>query len=524
MTEKESFLSYLKVLQRKLQVRYLLVRTIYGILLSLGIAFLTLLFGRIVAVPHLLEFACIGAGAVFLIYFISVWFKKSTLGEAARYFNRFVGEDRVETALGYLHDDSNKMIAIQRNDTLQRMRRAMPEIHQMKLFVVNKKYVASVVATSVVVILMAAFPNDVMKQGKLIEKENELVKKAKKEVEELSKEKGALTAKEKKELKEQIDEVKSPQELLQTLLKKEKELNDVSKEAEKKREQLMTLSEKSESLNGLSEALHKLDQKKLQEAMEDLKEQKLSEKQQETLMNLDKELNGSTNSNELSEEELNQLLDRLQKSLEDAVTSAAQLDDLKALQSGLQSSAQSLNTSMQASGMSGVQSLSFSNSNSSSSSSSQSSTVSNRNSSQGQGAGKGGQGTGAGKSGTSTNGSGNGSGNGNGTGNGGGSGSAGGKGGSSGGSGQGSRDLLTVPNRLGAKGDIEQDSGDLGQGKSEMEEAPESPVLPGSVRSYQEVYGDYSEGYRQSVERLQLPNHLESLVKQYYSEMNPEGE
>ena len=90
--------------------------------------------------------------------------------------------------------------------------------------------------------------------------------------------------------------------------------------------------------------------------------------------------------------------------------------------------------------------------------------------------------------------------------------------------GQGSRELLSVPDRIGGNGKIENDNGELGQGRSEMEQAPESPVLPGYVRSYQEVYGDYAEGYRESVERMQLPKHLESIVKQYYSEMNPEGE
>ncbi|MCA0989059.1 hypothetical protein [Guptibacillus algicola] len=521
MTERESFLSYLNVLKRKLQIQSIQEMAGKGLLLALGIAFLILLIGRIIAIPYLIQASAISAGFIFLVVIVTAWVKKPGLGEAARYFDKFVGEDRVETAFTFLQDDSNQMIRIQRNDTVQRMRRTMTEVHEMKLFPMNKKRLSSLLGTSLLITLMVLFPNNVMEQGLLMEKENELMEKTKKDIEDLSKEKSSLTD-EKKDLVKQIEEAKSPEELLQTLLEKEKELNELKKEAERAKQQVMNLSKQSEGLKGVSEALEKLDQEKLSKAMEKLKQEELTVEQKNALKSLNEQLNGSSESKELSEEEMSELIESLEKSLEQAVASASKLEDVIALQTSLQSNAQSLNSEMLASGMNGVQSLSFANS--SASSSSQSSGREGNGSSQGEksssnsGEGQGsGNGSGSG-SGSSSEGNGAGSGNGNGAG------AGSGSGGSGGGTGQGERELVTVPNRTGGDGKIEQDSGELGEGSSEMEEAPEAPVLPGSVRSYQEVYGDYEEGYRQSVERLQLPKHLETLVKQYYSEMNPEGD
>ncbi|WP_270182563.1 hypothetical protein [Alkalihalobacillus sp. CinArs1] len=516
MTEKESFLSYLTVLKRKLQVQYVTMRAINGLLVAFGIAILILVAGRIIAIPYLLYISAISAGLVFLATLIIALVKKPRLTDAAKFFDRFVGEDRVETALTFLQDDSNEMIRIQRNDTVQRMRRTMTEVHNMKLLT-SKKRISSLVGTGLLIAALVLFPNNTMEQGFLIEKENELVEKTKKELEDLAKEKDSRLQEEQKELSKQLEEANSAEELLQTLLTKEKELNELKKEAERAKKQLMTLSEKSEGLKGMSEALKNLDQDQLKEAMDALKQEELSQEQKNTLKTLEEQMNGSSNSGELSDEEIRELLESLEKSLSEAVASANQLGDIQALQNSLQSGAKSLNSSMQASGMGGVQSLSFANSSSQSSSQGNSSGKSTGSAS---GNSESADGAGTSGSGGKGRGTGNGTGNGNGTG----SGSSSGTGGSSGGTGQGDRGLLTVPDRIGGEGTIEQDSGELGEGSSEMEEAKEAPVLPGSVRSYQEVYGDYEEGYRQSVDRMQLPTHLESLVKQYYSEMNPEGE
>lgn len=521
MTERESFLSYLNVLKRKLQVRSIQERVGMGSLLAIGIAFLILLIGRLIAIPYLINVAVMSACFIFLIVIVTAWVKKPGLGEAARYFDKFVGEDRVETAFTFLQDDSNEMIRIQRSDTVQRMRRAMTEVHEIKLFSMNKKRLSFLLGTSFLIILMVLFPNNVMEQGLLMEKQNELMEKTKKEVEDLSKEKGSLSD-EKRDLTKQLEEAKSPEELLQTLLEKEKELSELKKEAERAKQQVMNFSKQSEGLRGLSGALEKLDQEKLSKAMEKLKQEELTEEQKNALKSLNEQVNGSSESQELSEEDMSELIENLEKSLEQAVASASKLEDVNALQTSLQSNAQSLNSEMLASGMNGVQSLSFANS--SASSSSQSSGSESNDSSQGEeSSSNSGEGQGSGNgSGSGSSSEGNGAGSGNGNGNG--AGASSGSGGTAGGTGQGERELVTVPNRTGGDGKIEQDSGVLGEGSSEMEEAPEAPVLPGSVRSYQEVYGEYEEGYRQSVERLQLPKHLETLVKQYYSEMNPEGD
>ncbi|HSO57842.1 MAG TPA: hypothetical protein VLQ66_06355 [Paenisporosarcina sp.] len=90
-------------------------------------------------------------------------------------------------------------------------------------------------------------------------------------------------------------------------------------------------------------------------------------------------------------------------------------------------------------------------------------------------------------------------------------------GGLQGGQGSGSRDLLSVPSRLGGASDSTVDSGKIGEGSSAEEQESAVPVTKGTVRPYGDVIGSYKDSYLKSSERLQLPPDLQRIVQDYFS-------
>ena len=83
---------------------------------------------------------------------------------------------------------------------------------------------------------------------------------------------------------------------------------------------------------------------------------------------------------------------------------------------------------------------------------------------------------------------------------------------------------MTVPDRIGGQNNQSVENGPLGQGSGEQEISGQSPAVRGSARPYSEVYGEYEQAYRESVDRMALPGNLENVVKNYFSELNPQGE
>ncbi|MGB5945468.1 MAG: hypothetical protein WBG45_05190, partial [Paenisporosarcina sp.] len=90
-------------------------------------------------------------------------------------------------------------------------------------------------------------------------------------------------------------------------------------------------------------------------------------------------------------------------------------------------------------------------------------------------------------------------------------------GGLQGGLGSGSRDLLSVPSRLGGSSDSTVDSGKMGEGSSAEEQESAVPVTKGTVRPYGDVIGSYKDSYLKSSDRLQLPPDLQRIVQDYFS-------
>lgn len=122
------------------------------------------------------------------------------------------------------------------------------------------------------------------------------------------------------------------------------------------------------------------------------------------------------------------------------------------------------------------------------------------------------------------NGSGQGSGNGSGSGSGNGSGSGSGSGkGSGAGLGTGSHELVNVPSaRIGGdNGPSETVGGPLGAGPSESRQSPNTQVSSGGALPYEEVYGQYEQFARESMEKGNIPEDYQEVVKQYFSSIEP---
>ena len=90
--------------------------------------------------------------------------------------------------------------------------------------------------------------------------------------------------------------------------------------------------------------------------------------------------------------------------------------------------------------------------------------------------------------------------------------------------GQGSRELLTIPQRLNGKTNMEIDNGMLGEGQANAQSDGNGPVLKGSIRPYTEVYRQYEQAYRQSTDRYKYPADLEEIVKSYFTNIDPNKE
>ncbi|MDX1771416.1 MAG: hypothetical protein R3328_07815, partial [Planococcaceae bacterium] len=92
------------------------------------------------------------------------------------------------------------------------------------------------------------------------------------------------------------------------------------------------------------------------------------------------------------------------------------------------------------------------------------------------------------------------------------------------GQGSGSRDLLSVPSRIGGSSQSSTDSGKLGEGSSAEEQKTDAPIARGTVKPYGEVIGNYKDSYLNSSKRMQLPPDLQRIVQDYFSSIETREE
>lgn len=526
MDDRDQFLSLLKPVRRQLVIEIIIKEGQLLLCLIGALSFFLLLLGQLFVIPFLLRYLLIGTVFILVFVMYRIWIARPSWHDAAVVFNQYVQDDRVVTALSFLHEEGI-MQKLQLADSIHYMKKAQAAVLKRKKALMNRKSLSIGMVLWSATILLFFFPSEKIELAKKKETAIKIVKEAEKKLEQKIKaEKDPEIKKVLVEAKKEIGQKADPEEALQELKKHEKELQLKELKAKEKQQQLADWKQELQK-TGLSQLATALETKEIAKVEEELKKLnkdflKLTDEQKQALSKW------SQQQGQLTDEQLEQL----KKQLAEALQSEEFMKQLAATQQNLNSVSQSMQQQMAANGIPSTQlAQSSSPSNQTNQNPSQnqgSQTNSNNPNGQNQGNQPGNS-----TSGNSGNGKGNGSGNGNGSGKGNGSGSGSGSGGGSGsgsgsgsgaGTGMGSRDFLTVPEYLKGKGQTEVDSGPLGQGSPNEQTAGTGPVINGQLRPYQEVFSQYQNSYRESTERLRLPSELEEIVKNYFTNLDPNKE
>ncbi|MGP7817536.1 hypothetical protein [Niallia sp. 01092] len=532
MDNEKQFLSLLKPIKRSLLME-LLAKELHFLLLEAGGV---LLFGYLLAnifvIPFIYWYIFACCGVILLVFIIRLWMKYPTSKQAVALFNEYVAEDYAITAFHYLHSNGAKeQVVVQQ--ALQEMK-----IKQFQVFQRKKNYfypklmiLAFLCFASYAVLLQ--FPSSAFQFGKEKEKEIKVIAKTKKELDKkITKEPNKNIADTLKKIDKELNKSDTVKKALHSIEKETKKLQLKSNKEINKKTALENTEKqlKDSGLNSLAEALAQKNAKLLEKEWKDANRQykSLTAEQKNALNQL------SGYDRKLTEEQLKQMM----KQMEDMLQSESKLQELASAQNELASLNHYLQQQSTANGITTPNTNTNTAANTNPSSNTNQTAQNNTNPNANNGAGRNnpsnpngnngnGSENGKGSGNGNGSGSGNGSGNGNGNGNGNGSGSASGSGsgigaGGSGASfGTGSRELLSIPDKVKGKQNQETDTGVLGNGKQGELSEGNGPVLKGNVQPYDQVYADYEQSYRESTDRYKLPSDLEGIVKNYFSTINP---
>ncbi|NOU85166.1 hypothetical protein GC102_05135 [Paenibacillus sp. LMG 31460] len=104
----------------------------------------------------------------------------------------------------------------------------------------------------------------------------------------------------------------------------------------------------------------------------------------------------------------------------------------------------------------------------------------------------------------------------------GGAGSGSGAGGTQGGTGAGSRGLVATPRERSGTGGTYVDGGPTRGSGGEVSQGGLAPALDGASRPYEDVYADYAAEASSALNRSELPQHMQNLVRDYFLEIQPQ--
>ncbi|MED1645664.1 hypothetical protein P4U99_21190 [Brevibacillus agri] len=505
--------SLLEPVRRQLQKRVLLQQiTQYG-LWGAGGSALLLLAARLWPIPYYSWLAAALIPLALLLGGLVALRKKATLLQSAQAADGNGLAQRVETA--WEHRDSTSSVAVmQREDALRHLRQNLPRIiesiHiwsglQKKLYAAGGLLLAS--------LLLMIWPNP--QDGRLAQMalEKQAIAQAEKEIEEIKQETKAtkgLSEAQKKQLEEMLEQAKKamakatdPAERLNALRAAEKQLEKLRAAAQNKAASLHSLQRSlgsQQSTKSLADALAKNDREALTAALQASMLQALAEAQQSQQAML----------------ALAQAAASLHQS-QMTLASAGAFGNNGAgnITPGAGQAVPAATTPGGNPAASGTGTTANANPNPAGN---QQTPPANGNTGAGQGNG-------------STNGTGNAAGNGsmsglpNGTGKGtSGTGIAnGGNQGSGAGLAEGKHELVTVPSsRIGSdSGPTETVGGPLGAGPSQSQQSGNTQVTSGGTLPYEEVYGQYEQFARESMEKGSIPGDYQDIVKDYFSKIEP---
>lgn len=564
---KDELTQLLQPIKRSLNQQRLVKYTIRYLSIGLAASLVILLLVRLVPIYYYREIACSILALAILAALVTVFYKRIDVRQAAAYADSQGLQEQVSTAWEFRHDDS-ALARLQREAALNSLRRNLHEIRSSITLWSYSKRQAMLLSCLVFAwgaLFLSPNPVDEIIRLQLEEKKaiSSIEKEIDKEIKETERNKQLHQVEQEKianllkQIKQNLKEQDRLSEKLRSLEDGKLELAKLQTAQQKKQEVLEQLKRRlaeEQALAEVAKALDSHDQQILMEAMEKLSQlvATLTKEEQEELAQLMEAIARQTEEevSELDAEQLAAIAEQLKQAAEllrhgelpasfaelkqalvraqEALAQGQQFNQhvsraLAALQQGQLSLAQAnpsasgLATGLsQGSGNPGQTSMgqgtSVQGSSSATSGQGQGSTGAGQNDQGGSGL-ESGYGSGA-----SAPGSGHGQGASAGSGGGNGSGA-----GSGVGSAQGARELVTVPiQRLdGASQPGDPVGGPLGEGPSETRWSNSGQVTAGTVRPYVEVFQEYEQIARESLERNEIPRDYEELVKQYFSELEP---
>ncbi|WP_340673770.1 hypothetical protein [Brevibacillus agri] len=556
--------SLLEPVRRQLQKQVLLHHvTQYG-LWGAGGSALLLLVARFWPIPYYQWFVAALIPLALLVGGLVALRKKPTLLQSAQVADGNGLAQRVETA--WEHRESTSSVAVmQREDALRHLRKNLPHIiESIRIWAGLQKKLYATGGLLLASLLLAILPNPqdgILAQMAL---EKQAIAQVEKEIEAIKQEAKAsegLSEAQKKRLEEMLEQAKKavatandPAERLNALRAAEKQLEKLRAAEQSKAASLQSLQRSlggQQSTKSLADALAKGDREALTaalaqmaKAMETLGEQERAELTRElekAAEQLKKDAEAASSqeleeaakqlaqaAQELAAGQDPQALAALEASMQQVLAEARQSQQamLAAAQvaASLNQSQMTLASARAAAGNSGSaggaaagaagagQAVPAATTPGGSPAASGTGTAANAN--QAPPPANGSQGAGQG------NGAGNGAGNGSGKGAGLGNGNSKGAGA---GLGEGKHELVTVPSsRIGSdSGPTETVGGPLGAGPSQSQQSGNTQVTSGGTLPYEEVYGQYEQFARESMEKGSIPGDYQDIVKDYFSKIEP---
>ena len=454
--------------RRALTYEQLYIAIQKGLLYAVLSITLVYTISRFFVLPYYSEIAFITGGIGFVTPLVLALVKRPKQRDALLCLDQFYPHNELVTVL--TTKEQHPLLATLRTQAESQIDQVLGAFRKRPKQVLQKKVLAYALGTGVLFLLLLVFPAATQQEAKNIEADRAITKAIKKETkQQLEKPVPEQAKKQLAELQKALEEAKTSEAALKELVKTQKELAKLSQDL------LAETPEQQTTAKGELTALQEVN-KTLAESASNAQSQMsalgkpIDLSTQKVIASMNQQTSGATN----------------QQS-----SNASASPSTTAGQTGNATSSQSNGTA-----------------------SSSTSSNANQNSQSQSGQGQSGQGQGQGKGqGQSQGQGGQGSGQGTGSGQG-----AGGKGGLRGGSGSGGRDLIAVPQRIGEANEQTIDSGIQNEGEG-IKEKGTVPATKGEVRPYADVLGTYEESYRQSTERLQLPNDLQQMVQQYFTEI-----
>lgn len=464
MDRRKALKQFVNKAKRNLNMEQMIPMLQLGIFIGLAFSAVILVLSRLFVFPYYRDVAVIVVIGALLWTVVYIWWKRIKEREALHKLDMYYPHNELVTALSF-KDDENPLVNALVTKAEKETPHAFKQFKERKKELWKPKVLIGILLVSIAIGVLFIFPSATQQDALVYEKEQEVIKELKKEVAKLEK-------------KTETKEVKKELQELQNKLKETKLSEEALREVVKKQKELKLQEQKLKDKKSLA-------QEKNGESSEGLTAQE--QKQLEELIELQNTLANSANSTQSA---LSKLGKPISFDLQNAI--ASELGTEANIEEGSEGE---LTDSDEQNGQSGENQQG------------------NNESGNGQGNGSG--------SGQSGQGQGSGSGSGQGSGQGSGSGS-GGRGigagnGSGAGLGQGSRDLLSIPERIGDHNGPTVDGGPLSEGKPVAEQKGPVPVTKGTIRPYEEVIGEYKDSYLESSERMQLPKDLQDIVQSYFS-------